>query len=102
MKENVLRKKSLERIKNIHKFSQLYNQKLKNNHKLRILELMKEYIEEIERLYKKKNLHYLIEVGDLTILCFEFLLENKMSIDEILLQCFERYETKLPKLIKGA
>jgi len=102
MKDKVLNKKSLERIKNIHKLSKLYNRKLKNNHKLRILELMKEHIAEIRRLYKKKNKHYLIESGDLTILCFEFLLENKMSIDEILLKCLERYESKLPRLIKEA
>ncbi len=101
MNESVIKKKSLERIKNIHKLSRLYNRKLKNNHKKRLLELMKEHIEEIEELSKKNNKHYLTETGDLIILCFGVLLENNISIDKTLLQCFKRYEAKLPKLIKG-
>lgn len=100
MKENVLQKKSLERTKNIHELSRLYNKKLKNNHKKRLLELMREHIEEITKLSNKNNRHYLTETGDLIILCFELLLENNVSINKVLLKCFKRYETKLPKLIK--
>lgn len=100
MKENVLQKKSLARTKNIHELSRLYNKKLKNNHKKRLLELMREHIEEITKLSNKNNRHYLTETGDLIILCFELLLENNVSINKVLLKCFKRYETKLPKLIK--
>ena len=100
MKENVLQKKSLARTKNIHELSRLYNKKLKNNHKKRLLELMREHIEEITKLSNKNSRHYLTETGDLIILCFELLLENNVSINKVLLRCFKRYETKLPKLIK--
>jgi hypothetical protein len=100
MKENVLQTKSLARIKNIHKLSRLYNKRLKNNHKKRLLELMREHIEEITKLSNKNNRHYLTETGDLVILCFELLLENNVSINKVLLKCFKRYETKLLKLIK--
>jgi len=100
MAETVIKKESLERVKNIHKLSRLYNKKLNNNHKKRLLQLMKEHVEEIEQLLQKSNRHYLTETGDLLILCFEMLLENRVSIDKTLLQCFKRYETKLPKLIR--
>ena len=101
MNEPAINKKSLERIKNIHKLSKLYNRKLKNNHKKRLLELMKEHIEEIEELAGKNNKHYLTETGDMIILCFELLIENNVSIDKTLLRCFKRYETKLTELIDG-
>ena len=100
MKDTVLQKKFLARTKNIHELSRLYNKKLKNNHKKRLLELMKEHVEEITKLSNKNNRHYLTETGDLIILCFELLIENKVSINKVLLKCFKRYETKLPKLIK--
>ena len=100
MTKTVINKKSLERIKNIHRLSSRYNRKLNNNHKKRLLKIMKEHIKEIEQLSGKDDEHYLIETGDLIILCFEILLENKVSLDETLLHCFKRYETKLPKLIQ--
>ena len=99
MDKSVIKKDSLERIKKIHKVSKLLNRKLKDNHKRRLLELMKEHVEEIEELSKKHNRHYLTETGDLIILCFELLLEDGVSIDKTLLRCFKRYETKLPRLI---
>ena len=55
--------------------------------------------EEIEKLADKKDPHYLIETGDLLILCFELLLEAGVDIDEVVLKCFERYEKKLGELI---
>lgn len=100
MKVKVLQKKSLARIESIHKLSRLYNKKLKNNHKKRLLGLMREHIDEITKLSNRNNKHYLTEIGDLIILCFELLLENNVSINKVLLKCFKRYETKLPKLIK--
>ena len=100
MSLSILRQESLKRIKNIHRLSRLYNFRLKNNHKKQLLNLMKEHIKEIEELSRRNDEHYLTETGDLVILCFEMLLENKMSIDKTLLQCFKRYEKKLSRLLK--
>ena len=60
-----------------------------------LLELMCKHIEEIEQLKAKGDKHYVVETGDLIILCFEMLLENQASIDETLETCFKRYEDKL-------
>jgi len=99
-KSTIVRFDSLRRIEDIHKLSKLLNKKLRKHHKVRLLELMKEHVKEIEGLFRNGNKHYLTETGDLIILCFEMLLENKQSINETLLKCFKRYEKKLPKLIK--
>ena len=99
MKHKVLTNKPLLRIEAIHKLSQAYNKRLGNNHTLRLLKLAKEHAEEIQQLYKSKNKHYLVETGDLIILCFEVLLENKASIDKTLLKCFKRYEKRFASLV---
>jgi len=101
MQKRILNAEAAKRLEAIHKLSQDYNRKLKTNHRKRLMELMKEHVDEISKLCRKNNLHYLTETGDLIILCIELLLEEGVSIDEMLLKCFNRYETKLPKLAKG-
>ena len=102
MSELVIHAKALDQIKHIHEKSRTYNQKIEKVHQERLLELMRKHMGEIEDLAKQKDPHCLIETGDLLILCFELLLENKASIDEILLRCFDRYENKLSQLIDEA
>ncbi|MDP8266830.1 MAG: hypothetical protein P9M07_07815 [Candidatus Aceula meridiana] len=87
-----------KRLKAIHKLSQNYNGPIKHQHEQRLLSLMRKHIDEIEELYKNSDPHYLVETGDLGILCFEMLLESKRSLDDAMMTCFERYEKKLKKL----
>jgi len=100
MDSPILPNNIVQRIKDIHALSKTYNDSLGNNHTSRLLELIKEHSEEIETLFRQNNAHFLTETGDLIMLCFEVLLENNVPIDDMLLKCFKRYETKLPKLIK--
>ncbi len=100
MKTQVINSESLLRVAAIHKLSQEHNKNLGNDHTLRLIELAQEHTEEIRQLFQDKNDHYLIETGDLVILCLEVLLENNKSIDEVLTRCFQRYEKKLPELLR--
>lgn len=100
MQKKILSKKALQRLEAIHKLSQEYNRKLKKDHRNRLIELMKEHAGEIEELFRQDNPHYLTETGDLIILCLELLLENNQPIDEIMEKCFQRYEKKLPILLR--
>lgn len=102
MKSTVIQKTSLERIKAIHQLSLDYNTRQSKQHSGKILELIRHHIAEIEELRNKGDKHYLIETGDLIILCFELLLDNDQSIDDVLLKCFERYENKLNNLLKAS
>lgn len=100
MMAQVLSKEALERIKAIHRRSQQYNQLVGMPHAKRLLELMRKHVDEIEELAGAGNPHYLVETGDLLILCYELLLEGSASIDEITVKCFGRYEKKLGELIE--
>lgn len=85
----------------IHGYSTRYNKLLNKNHSLALLELMAEHIDEIRQRYDKGDKHYLIEAGDLLILCLELIKESKSSPDVILSRCYGRYHKKLPGLIKN-
>ena len=100
MDEGVVEKKALGRIKNIHQLSLKFNEMVGKSHQERLLELMRKHVDELEELANKKDPHYLIETGDLLILCFELLLDGRMEIDEVTQECFGRYERKLSSLIK--
>jgi len=95
----VLTKKALARIKKVHQLSRKYNGPSQGQHLAKLLLLMRKHAQEITLLHRKKDLHYLIEVGDLLILCFEILLENRRSIDATARLCFTRYEKKLTQLL---
>jgi hypothetical protein len=56
-------------------------------------------VDEIALLHKRRDAHYLIETGDLLILCLEILLENKKDVDKMIELCFGRYERKLNHLM---
>lgn len=96
----IIQREYLSRIKQIHKLSKSYNKHINHNHKDKLLKLMQEHVDEIRDLYEKGDTHFLTETGDLIILCFELLLEHNISLDETLLKCFTRYETKLGRLVK--
>lgn len=98
----VLKKKALERIKKVHQLSRVYNGPSKKKHLKKLLSLVREHAREITLLHKKKDQHYLVETGDLLILCLEILLEAGASIDAMTLRCCKRYEKKLTFLLKGS
>ncbi len=95
----MLDSKDLARIHAIHALSQEYNDRVGVKHQERLLDLMKKHVVEIEELLAQRNPHGLVETGDLLILCFELLIENGRSIDEIIEICMGRYEKKLGELL---
>jgi hypothetical protein len=96
---SVVTKNALVRLKTIHQLSTKYNGPSRNKHLQRPLALTKKHANEISLLYRKKDPHYLVETGDLLILCFEILIENKCDVHTVAKLCFDRYENKLKKLI---
>ena len=100
MVKRVMTSEALERIKGIHQFSRLFNAIVGKPHQERLLELMRKHVDEIEELAGTEDPHYLIETGDLLILCFELLLEGGADVDGVTEKCFGRYEEKLKDLIE--
>ncbi len=91
---------SRKNIKAIHDLSLKYN-KLKNKiHAQVLLNLMSEHAGEINQLYKAEDKHYIVETGDLLILCLELLKEAQADPDVILDKCYKRYYKKLSGLIE--
>jgi len=95
-----LTKFAKQEINIIHGYSRLYNKSKRKKHAFILLKLMDEHIKEIDQRWKKGDKHYLIETGDLLILCFELIKEARMPIDAVLDKCYKRYRKKLPQLIK--
>lgn len=97
----VLTKRALMRLKTIHQMSKQCNGLSKTKHLRKLLSLAQKHIDEILLLKQYHNPHYLVETGDLLILCFEILLENNKNLDHMMEQCFSRYEHKLNQLMSG-
>jgi hypothetical protein len=102
MDNMVIKEQALERIKKIHSASLEYNKKEGKEHNKRLLDLIRHHVDEIEELFAAGDRHSLVETGDLAVLCFELLIENGVSIDDILLKCFDRYDNKLASLLNEA
>lgn len=100
MNKTIIDYQAIERINKIHRLSQRFNDMVGKPHQQRLLELMRKHVEEIEQLAQQQDQHYVIETGDLLILCFELLLEGGADIDDVMEQCFGRYERKLTELIR--
>ncbi|MBF0493841.1 MAG: hypothetical protein HQL28_01770 [Candidatus Omnitrophica bacterium] len=92
-------KSALKEIRSIHALSKRYNKTLNKNHTKALMHLVKEHADEIEELSEKKDKHFVTETGDLAILCFEIIMENKASIDAVIGKCYKRYMKKLTQLI---
>jgi len=91
---------SREKINEIHSLSQNLNLLRKKKHMRVLLELMQSHAKEISELYQEKDNHYIIEIGDLLILCFEMLKESDQDYDQIMNKCYARYINKISKLIQ--
>ena len=100
MAKEIMAPEAIERIRGIHARSLEFNKLVGMPHQKRLLDLMRKHVDEIAELAQGGDNHYLVETGDLLILCYEMLLEGGSSIDEVTLRCFERYEKKLDELIE--
>ncbi len=86
------------KVEEIHKMSVECNRHKNISHSQILLDMMRHHIEEIEELLKDNNSHYLIETGDLIVLCMELLLDNNVDLNDILNTCFQRFKKKLSNL----
>ena len=75
--------------------------KINHGDNLKILEMMKEHILEIEERYNNKDEHWTIETCDLIVLCYELLLLENYNIDDVFDKCLPRFDVKLGRLAKN-
>jgi len=75
--------------------------KINKGNKLKIIEMMKEHVEEIQDLYNKNNDHWAIETADLIVLCYELLLLEELDIDDVFDRCIPRFDVKLKRLAEN-
>ena len=95
-----LTKHTTKEIQVIHSSSSRLNRILRKDHAQVLLNMIKKHSGEIKELYDKKDKHYLIETGDLIVLCFELIRQGKQSPDAILFKCYPRFHKKLSQLIE--
>ncbi|MCP4650818.1 MAG: hypothetical protein GY853_12180 [PVC group bacterium] len=89
-----------EQIRTIHAKSQELNQSRGKDHNQVLFKLVHEHAEEIQQLHAESNPHYIIETGDLLILCLELIKEAGANSDEVMAECYKRYHKKLDFLLK--
>ncbi|MBF0504596.1 MAG: hypothetical protein HQL14_05785 [Candidatus Omnitrophica bacterium] len=98
--KKTLTKYTKKELQSIHGYSKRLNRMLKKDHARVLLDMMRAHTDEIKELYNKKDKHYLIETGDLIVLCLELMREAKQSPDAVLFKCYPRFHKKLLQLIK--
>jgi phosphoribosyl-ATP pyrophosphohydrolase len=91
----IINKTFLEKLEQIHALSKNINGKSSEKHTKKLIKMIKDHAKEIKQLHKINNPHFLIETGDLIILCLELLKEHNVSIDDTLEKCIERFSQKL-------
>ena len=89
-----------KKIKGIHCLSKKVNGTGRKRHAAVLLDLIDKHAVEIRELYEKKDGHFLVETGDLLVLCLEMLEEFKRSPDVVMEKCYGRYERKLFSLLE--
>lgn len=75
--------------------------KINKSNNSKILEMMKEHVEEIEERYNNKDEHWTIETADLIVLCYELLILENKDIDEVFNRCLPRFDDKLKRLAEN-
>lgn len=83
---------SLEEIVNL-------SQKVNGEDREKIFSMINKHIEEIYTLYHRRDKHWVVETGDLIILCLELLLLENKDLDDLLSKCSLRFKTKLNSLL---
>jgi hypothetical protein len=76
--------------------------KINNNDNRKIVQMMKEHIDEIIDRYLNEDEHWAIETADLIVLCYELLLSEDKDIDDVFSICLPRFDKKLYRLVKNA
>ena len=75
--------------------------KINKNDNRKILEMMKEHVEEIEERYNNNDEHWAIETADLIVLCYELLMLENKDIDDVFNRCLPRFNVKLKRLAEN-
>ena len=91
---------SKKELADIHSLSRGYNGSGDKPHAEVLLRLMAKHIEEVSQRYREKDEHYVVEAGDLVVLCFELMLEAGYEPDEIMIECYNRYRKKFTSLLE--
>jgi hypothetical protein len=77
------------------------SRRINKDDKHKILQMMKDHVDEIKELYENNNEHWAIETADLIVLSFELLLMEDKDIDNVFRRCLPRFDTKLMRLAKN-
>jgi len=75
--------------------------KINKNDTRKILDIMKEHVNEIEERHTNKDEHWAIETADLIVLCYELLIMENKDIEEIFDKCLPRFDVKLKRLAEN-
>ena len=89
-----------DEIKAIHALSKRYNRLKGRDHSEILLELAGKHLLEIKDLSKSGDPHFVVETGDLMILCLELIKGSGKSPDVVMAGSYKRYRRKLTRLIK--
>ena len=60
----------------------------------KLVSMMQEHTSEIKNLFDKKDKHFAVETGDLIMLSTQLLMMECYNVDEIMDECYERFERK--------
>jgi hypothetical protein len=90
---------AMTEIKGIHALSAEYNAMAGRSHYGTLFSLVKKHAAEIKELYSGGDPHFVVETGDLLILCLELIIEAGASPDRVMAKCYGRYRKKLSRLI---
>ncbi|HNQ35617.1 MAG TPA: hypothetical protein PKN80_06085 [bacterium] len=89
------------RVEGIHRLSRRRARREGRKHLACLLEMLSEHAVEIRDLQGRGDRHYLVETGDLALLCLEIMLEGRRDPEAILEECFGRFERKLVSPASG-
>ena len=76
------------------------SRRINNNDKQKILNMMKEHVDEIDERYNNQDEHWAIETADLIVLSYELLLMENKVIDYVFSRCLPRFDIKLNRLLE--
>jgi len=77
------------------------SRKINHDDKKKILNMMKDHVDEIDERYNNQDEHWAIETADLIVLCYELLLMENKDIDDVFSRCLPRFDIKLKGLLKN-